>query len=52
MLALIKLLIFGYWPCKHEWETIKTGRYTGDFNSGTYYDLRCKKCGDVKARLL
>jgi hypothetical protein len=50
--AFVRWLIGWPW-CRHEWEIIRSGRITeGSRVTGTYYELQCKKCGDVKCRNL
>lgn len=35
--------------CFHKWEVIQHGEITIDGNpTGTYYNLRCTKCGNIK----
>lgn len=39
--------------CDHKWKIIRTGRIIGMHSNepvGTYYDLQCEHCGDVKVR--
>lgn len=53
---LWRLLVGRFSVCAHEWETVATGpigMLDGKFTlTGHYYELRCKKCGDVTVRNL
>jgi hypothetical protein len=53
MLRILKFLWTGKWghDCKHKWEIRREGNITsyGD-KIGYYYELQCKKCGDLKER--
>ena len=51
---LWRLIIGRLSSCEHHWTTIKTGEITSDdvVVIGSYYDLQCDKCGDLKRRNL
>ena len=37
--------------CRHEWEIVRQGISTkGGVDCGGWYDLHCKKCGDIKSK--
>jgi hypothetical protein len=51
MIALFQLLFYGH---VHEWKIIRWGNIANEKGKkiGTYYHLRCKKCGEVVERNL
>jgi hypothetical protein len=50
MIARLWNLIVGQF-CHHRWEIVRTGpRTSWDGGSGVYYDMQCKKCGNVKCK--
>lgn len=51
---LTKIWNFFFYACKHDWKIIGTNDVT-DINYhkiGTKYHLQCKKCGNVKRKIL
>lgn len=51
---MIKWLWNKIWGvCNHKWKIIVHGPITrNDKVYGTYYNLQCEKCGDVKVKCL
>jgi hypothetical protein len=49
MLRLIKFLFTGSWH-EHKWKIIDQGSLTTDFGPGTWYDLQCETCGNIKTK--
>lgn len=49
MWRIFKFLFTGSWH-EHTWETIKEGKIVNDYDEyiGTYHNLRCTKCGNLK----
>jgi hypothetical protein len=53
---MIKWLWLALWGgCDHKWKILSHGDITLPVTKqkcGTYYELQCEKCGDIKARNL
>jgi len=48
---MLKLLAFLWSGCWHKWSILKTGPVTVEgVKAGSYYELQCQRCGDVKCR--
>lgn len=51
---MMRLLSFLWSGCWHVWRTVGSGPYSKNgesvFVKGTYFVLRCEKCGEVKWR--
>lgn len=49
MLRLLRFLITGSWH-EHKWKIIKEGVWVcaDNHTKGTYYNLQCEICGNVK----
>lgn len=52
MWNLLKRIFIGTPVCEHKWiihkEGIITSQWDKDTKVGTFYTLKCKKCGDLK----
>lgn len=55
MIALLKFLWTGHWPCRHKW---KKGKeiFQRDYYGGAIlreynkYELTCERCGEMKVK--
>jgi len=53
MLGYLWRILVGRFGCEHKWEVDTTGPIMEDYRHvGTYYNLRCEKCGDAMKRKL
>jgi hypothetical protein len=45
-------LVHGRQYCEHKWVVLHKGGIADDFNNvvGTFYNLQCEKCGDIKRK--
>lgn len=51
MIYWIRRILWG--GCDHKWKILAKGAITNQgVKCGSYYDLQCEKCGNVKARNL
>lgn len=52
MIKFLWSMIWGH-NCDHQWKILSHGKITDNGNPcGTFYNLQCIKCGDVKRKNL
>jgi hypothetical protein len=51
---LYRILIGSFHVCEHQWEILDSGSIVESRNIkiGVFYNLRCKKCGELTVRNL